>query len=401
MVSNVTSVGLQALSRLQSGLFLKGDPMTFLHPRSTLRGLLAAFFFLCAATTQAQSPRVIGYVMDSAAPLQLSANKLDVVNFAFAHVQPDGSVYLPAFVDPARLHAVVAKRADNPSLQIVLSIGGWEAGNFSEAAASDAARKRFIDSSIALMHQFKLDGLDIDWEYPTLGDAGISHSPDDRRNFTVLLEQMRAQLDVEGGGERHYLLTIAAAEGRAAEGLELPRIAQSLDWINLMTYDFYGSLTKTTGHHSGLSRSSLDTANGRTTEAAVKYFLDAGVPANKINVGVPFYGRTFGDVGTANNGRFQKFSSEGGFISWRDIVHTRLNNPQWQQHWDEEAQVPWLWNPKERRMVSYDNPRSLAIKAAYVKQHGLGGIMYWEQRQDDNEQLLDVLHHALHEADAD
>ena len=366
---------------------------TLLRPRRLQALLLAA---LLPFAVQAQPPRLIGYVMDSPAPLQLSAQKLDVVNFAFAVVKPDGSVYLPQNVDPARLHAVVAKRADNPSLQIVLSIGGWGAGNFSEAAATAPARARFIDSSVALMHQFKLDGLDIDWEYPTLGDADISHSPDDRHNFTVLLEELRARLDREGDGKRHYLLTIAAAEGRAAEGLELPRIADSLDWINLMTYDFYGSLTKTTGHHSGFQRSSLATPQGRTTVDAVKYFLDAGVPAGKINVGVPFYGRTFGDVGSDNNGRFQKFTSEGGFITWRDIVHTRLNAADWERHWDEEAQVPWLWNAKERRMVSYDDPQSLRIKADYVKQQGLGGIMYWEQRGDDNEQLLDVLHGALH-----
>ena len=366
-------------------------PVFLRRPR--LHALL--FAALLPFAVQAQPPRLIGYVMDSPAPLQLSAQKLDVVNFAFALVKPDGSVYLPESVDPARLQAVVAKRADNPALQIVLSIGGWGAGNFSEAAASAPARTRFIDSSVALMHQFKLDGLDVDWEYPTLGDADISHSPDDRHNFTLLLEALRERLDREGAGKRHYLLTIAAAEGRAALGLELPRIAQSLDWINLMTYDFYGSLTKTTGHHSGLARSSLATPEGRTTVDAVKYFLDAGVPAAKINVGVPFYGRTFGDVGTANNGRFQKFTTEGGFITWREIVHTRLNAPEWQRYWDEEAQVPWLWNAKERRMISYDDPQSLLLKANYVKQQGLGGIMYWEQGGDDNEQLLDVLHEAL------
>lgn len=286
--------------------------MTAFHRR--LRTLLAATVLTLAAAAQAQ-PRLIGYVMDSPAPLQLTATKLDVVNFTFAKVAADGSVYLPPRVDPARLHAIVGKRLDNPALKVVLSIGGWGAGNFSEAAATAAARARFIDSSVALMHQFKLDGLDIDWEYPTLGDADISHASGDRRNFTLLLEQLRARLDGEGKGRRHYLLTIAAAEGRAAEGLELPRIARSLDWINLMTYDFYGGLTKTTGHHSGLRNSPLALPTVRNTVDAVQYFLDAGVPADKINVGVPFYGRTFGDVGPANHGRFQKFTTEGGFIT--------------------------------------------------------------------------------------
>ncbi|MGE8227645.1 MAG: glycosyl hydrolase family 18 protein, partial [Stenotrophomonas sp.] len=149
-------------------------PVFLRSPR--LHALLIAVLLPFAA--QAQTPRLIGYVMDSPEPLQLSARKLDVVNFAFAVVRIDGTVYLPEQVDPARLHALVAKRADNPSLQIVLSIGGWGAGNFSEAAATAPARARFIDSSVALMHQFKLDGLDVDWEYPTLGDADISHSPD-------------------------------------------------------------------------------------------------------------------------------------------------------------------------------------------------------------------------------
>jgi len=360
-----------------------------------LRTLLAAALFTSAAIVQAQPPRLIGYVMDDPAQQPLPATKLDVANFAFAKVAADGSVYLPASVAPARLQALAARRAANPALKVVLSIGGWGAGNFSEAAASEAARARFIDSGIALLHRFDLDGLDIDWEYPTLGDAGISHSPDDRRDFTLLLEALRARLDQEGGGKRHYLLTIAAAEGRFASGLEFPRIAAALDWVNLMTYDFHGSLTPTTGHHSGLARSALAPAGSRTTEDAVRYFLDAGVPADKINVGVPFYGRSFTKVEAGDDGLYRKFSGEGGFISWRQIVHTRLGAPGWERHWDAQAQVPWLWNPVERSMITYDDPQSLAIKAEYVKRNGLGGIMYWEQRLDDNEQLLDVLHDAL------
>lgn len=364
-------------------------------PHRRLRALLATALLAFAATALAQPFRLIGYVTDGPTPPRLPAAQLDVVNFAFAKVAPDGSVYLPDKVDPAHVHALVAHRADNLALKIVLSIGGWGAGNFSEAAATEAARARFIDSGVALLRRFDLDGLDIDWEYPTLGDADISHSPDDRRNFTVLLEALRARLDREGGGRRHYLLTIAAAEGRFADGLELPRIARSLDWINLMTYDFHGSLTPTTGHHSGLARSARAPAGARTTEGAVRYFLEAGVPADKINVGVPFYGRRFGDVEPVDAGLYRKYGSEGGFIDWREIVRGRLGAPGWERHWDPQAQAPWLWNPATRQLITYDDPQSLAIKAAYVRRNRLGGIMYWEQRLDDG-QLLDVLHNALH-----
>ncbi|MCL7714794.1 chitinase [Stenotrophomonas sp. CPCC 101365] len=364
-------------------------------PCRHLRALLAAALSVCVFTAHAGPPRLIGYVMDDPAPLQLPAERLDVVNFAFAKVAADGTIVLPPEVDPARLHALVGQRARNPRLQIVLSIGGWGAGNFSEAAATAAARARFIDSGVALLRRFDLDGLDIDWEYPGLGDAGISHAADDRGNFTLLLEALRARLDREGGGARRYLLTIAAAEGRFADGLELPRIAAALDWINLMTYDFHGSLTPTTGHHSGLGRSARAGAGARTTEDAVRYFLDAGVPADKINVGVPFYGRRFGDVDPADDGLYRPFASDGGFITWRDIVRTRLDAPGWERHWDADAQVPWLWNPAERQLITYDDPRSLAIKAAHVRRNGLGGIMYWEQRLDDG-QLFDALYEALH-----
>lgn len=364
-------------------------------PRRRLPALLAGTLLVLAAGAQAQPPRLVGYVMDTPEPAQLTASKLDVVNFAFAKVSTEGQVYLPDTVDPAHLHALVGKRAENPELKVVLSIGGWGAGNFSEAVADEAARNRFIDSGMALLHRFDLDGLDIDWEYPSLGDADISHSPDDRRNFTLLLEALRARLDQAGEGKRHYLLTIAAAEGRFAEGLELQRIAASLDWVNLMTYDFHGSLTPTTGHHSGLARSALAPAQERTTEDAVRYYLDGGMPAEKINIGVPFYGRSFSGVAATNAGLYQPFTGEGGFITWQQIKHTCLGVAGWERHWDAKAQQPWLWNPEQQRMITYDDPQSLAIKAEYVKRLGLGGIMYWRQGSDDNEQLLDVLHDAL------
>jgi len=368
-------------------------PIALLFPRLLLLIALSAL----AWGVHARPPRLIGYVTNGTPADSISVEKLDVINFAFGQVRTDGTVYLPNDTAAAHLHALVARRADHPALRILLSLGGWTAGNFSEAVATPAARAQFVQSTLETIARFDLDGIDIDWEYPGLGDAGISYSPDDRRNFTLLLEAMRIGLNEEGRKHaRAYLLTLAVAEGRFAQGLEFPRIAAALDWINLMTYDFYGSLTATTGHQSGFTRSSLAPADARTTVDAVQYFLGVGMPADKINIGVPFYGRHFGDVEPAHQGRFQPFASEGGYIVWHQIVKTRLHAPGWERHWDAEAQVPFLWNPAERRFIAYDDPQSLAIKADYVKRNGLGGIMYWEHQLDLDDQLLDVLDHALH-----
>jgi len=344
-------------------------------------------------TAAPASLRIVGYVVDGPAAPAITPGKLDVVNFAFAQVDATHRVFLPGSTAPDNLRQLVALRARQPSLRIVLSIGGWGAGHFSEAAADKAARAKFVDSAVALLRQYDLDGLDIDWEYPTLPGPGISHQPADRHNFTLLLEALRQRLDAEAEarGARPYLLTIAAAEGEFARGLELPRIARALDWINLMTYDFFGSLTPTTGHHAGLAPTPGAPAAARNAQVAVDEYRAAGVPASKIHLGVAFYGRRFGDVAPARDGLLQPFGSDGGFISWRDIAQTRLGKPGWTRNWDTDAQAATLWNADTRQFITYDDPQSLRAKIDYVRRKQLGGVMYWEYRQDRDEELLDVL----------
>ena len=241
-----------------------------------------------------------------------------------------------------------------------------------------------------------LAGLDIDWEYPARPGPGISHAPADRENFSLLLEELRARLDRLGRKHRrHYLLTIAAADGEAASGLQLQRIAAVLDWINLMTYDFNGSGTATTGHHAGLRASALAVPGSRDAVRAVDEFLAGGVPAHKLNLGLAFYGRRFGDVVADHDGLYQRYASDGGYVSWRQIERDFLDRNGFVRHWDEAAQSAWLWNAAERRMISYDDPQALRAKAAFVRERGLGGVMYWEQSTDPDEQLLDVVRAAL------
>jgi chitinase len=369
---------------------------TFFLPRlfaALALALVAIPAAIAAATGSAPRLKVIGYVMDGPQLPPISAEKLDAINFAFALVDPQGNVYLPQDTAARSLAGLTALRGDNPRLQVLASVGGWGADHFSEAALTAEARARFADSIARLVEEHGLDGIDIDWEYPTLPGPGISHRPEDRDNFSLMLEAVRERLDAMGREHgRHYLLTIAAADGEAARGLDLARITPLLDWINLMAYDFHGD--GSTSHHTALDRSRLAPADARTTVQAVDEFLGAGVPPRKLNVGVAFYGREFEGVEPAHDGVHQRYARQAESLPW-STLRGMDGRDGYVRHWDAQAQAPYLWNAQARRFVSYDDPRSLAAKAAFVRERGLGGMMYWEHRHDADDELLDALRTGL------
>lgn len=346
----------------------------------------------------AAPPRVVGYVDANGRLPRISADKLDIVHYAFARVRTDHVVELHKPGAAEALAGLVALREANPGLRVVLSIGGWGADHFSDAALTAASRRRFAESAVGLVRSYDLDGLDIDWEYPAHPGPGIGFRAEDRQNFTAMLDALRDALDALGAerGGRRYLLAIAAADGEAARGLEIARIAPLLDYVNLMTYDFHGNLSRTTGHQAGLFRSAHAPPDSRTAERAVDEFVRAGLPACKLHLGLAFYGRRFAEVGAAHHGLYQPFGSDGGYVSWHRIRHELLGKRGWRRHWDRRAQAAWLWNARGRRLVSYDDPRALRAKARFVRRHGLGGVMYWEHGQDPDEELLDVVRKALH-----
>lgn len=359
-----------------------------------------------AVEGQSHEYRIVGYVGNAQPLPSISAGKLDAINFAFATLNPAGTVVLDSPTAVKSLADLVALRKVNPRLHILASVGGWGADHFSEAAWDDASRSRFADSAAQLLEKHDLDGLDIDWEYPTLPGPGISHHPEDRPHFSLLLEAVRKRLDQLGAahGGRHYLLTIAAADSEFVAGIELKHASRSLDWINLMTYDFHNGLTPTTGHHAGLHLSKLAPASDRAADKAVQQFLAAGVPASKLVLGVAFYGRAFGGVSPQHDGLQQKYTHFIGAPSWRelkaDYITYQSNSSEvgkngYVRRWDEQAQAPYLWNAETHTFVSYDDPQSLRAKMAYVKANHLGGVMYWEHSLDQDEQLLDVVHQGL------
>jgi chitinase len=354
-------------------------------------GLLAAALLLTSPHV-----RIVGYATDWNPGADAQAGKIDTLIFAFAQVA-DGRVTL----DPAaqqRLARLIAVKAAHPALKVAISVGGWGAGGFAEAAGSAAGRQMFADSAAQLLAAQGADGLDVDWEYPGHDEAGIHSSAQDRVNFTLLLEAVRASLDKAGAGRAgagRYTLSIAAADGPFVSGIDIAAVAPLLDWFNLMTYDFVNSQTPYTGHHSGLGTARLAPAAARTAERAVQQFLEAGVPAGKLLIGAAFYGREFAGVQPAHDGLYQHYGHYQGEIPWPQLDQNYIGKNGYVRHWDAAAQAPWLWNAQLRRFISYDDTQSLAAKTAYVKARHLGGIMYWEQSLDPGGELLEALWRGL------
>jgi chitinase len=366
---------------------------------ATIVGMLAGCgMHAMQSPRDAEHYRVVGYDTVRSDINAKDAGKIDTLIFAFARLV-NGEVVLEP--DAAqRLHRLIALKAANPQLKVVVSVGGWGAGGFSEAASTAASRQRFAGSAAQLLAANNADGLDVDWEYPGHGESGIKSSPQDRANFTLLLQALRATLDQVGDahahrGANHYTLSIAAADGVFVNGIDIAAVEPSLDWFNLMTYDFVNSMTPTTGHHSGLRTSTLAPADARSTERAVQQFLAAGVPSHKLLIGAAFYGREFADVQPAHDGLYQAYGHYQGEHPWPQLKVDFINRNGYVRYWDTVGPAPYLWNATTHRFISYDDPQSIAAKADYVKSHHLGGIMYWEQGEDPQGELLDAVWQSL------
>jgi chitinase len=343
---------------------------------------------------------IIGYVFARANIHDIGADKLTHINYAFALVSKDGEIVLNNPDAPARLSQLQALKAKNPSLKIILSVGGWGADNFSDAALSDSSRARFAQSAVGLIKSYALDGIDLDWEYPGQSGPGIKFRPEDKENFTNLLKTVRQQIDAlsserRRSGTDRYTLSIASAAGDYFKYTEMDKLHTYLDWINIMTYDFFTSSARTTGHHTGLYRSLSGGRSNDYAEASVNQHLAAGIPSRKLVVGAAFYGRSFSGVKLENNGLYQPYEHYAGQHSYSVLTRDFINKQGFKRMWDDAAKAPYLWNADSATFITYDDPDSLKAKAKFVKSHRLGGIMYWEHSHDPAELLLSAIFENL------
>jgi chitinase len=345
-------------------------------------------------------PAIIGYVFprhELLVPGQIAAAKLTHINYAFADVK-DGQIVEGFAHDAENFKLLADLRRMHPHLRILISVGGWTwSGNFSDAALTAESRRRFVDSAIAFVRRHDIDGVDIDWEYPGLRGNGNVHRPEDRENFTALMTGLRRALDAEGRARnRQYLLTFAAgAFPDFIAHTEMDKVQAVVDFVNLMTYDFRTS-DPIAGHHANLYPHPADEKQ-RSVDGAVREFIAAGVPPAKVVVGVPFYGRVWADVKGDGTGPYQPGSrpTERIETKYGPMSAALIDRAGFVRMWDRQAQAPYLWNKETRTFISYDDPESLRLKGAYIRDKGLGGAMFWEYSGDSTGVLLDTLFTAL------
>lgn len=348
------------------------------------------------ASRNPEKLEVTGYVFTRGAALtpgQVDAKCLTRINYAFANIQ-SGRMVLGAPTDVQNFAQLTALRKSNPRLTVLVSVGGWLwSTNFSDMALTADSRRTFEDSVMEFLTQYDLDGLDIDWEYPGLTGAGHRFRAEDKRNFTALLAELRARFDStkKKTGRRLYLTIAMGAGEDVIANTEMQKVQRYVDTVNLMTYDYYeAGSDPTTGHHAPLFADPADPKMASSDET-VRAYEKAGVAAEKILLGVPFYGRTWGDVPDKNHGLFQPGKTVAGINAQYSTIVSEMLGQGFTRYWDDAAKAPYLYNAEKHIFVSYEDPESLALKCAYVRGHKLGGVMFWEYFGDPDGTLLQAI----------
>lgn len=384
---------------------------------------------------------------------QIPADKLNLIDYAFATVTSSGTCALtdpwsdyqaPTWAganavngiadDPSNLNQhlfgnfeqLQELKALHPGLRIEMSIGGWTGSKwFSDAAATPASRAAFVSSCIDLIIKGNLpgggwpegaggpgaaaglfDGINIDWEYPGKDPGnGARFTPQDRANATALLQEFRKQLG------KDYLLTVDVAGGNvnSTPSWDLPAISKVVDWIDLMAFDFHGGWDTLTDFNSPFGIDPREPAIGGgalqwawNTAGSAAYFLLNGVPRDKLVVGIPFYGKAYFGVASANDGLYQAHTDVFD-ETYHNLVDTGLVDPNltpigptalgatggvngFTRYFDLLAGAPWLYNPTFNggTFISYVDPLAVRERVALIRALGLHGAFAWEVSNDDN-----------------
>ncbi|WP_338357870.1 glycoside hydrolase family 18 protein [Yeosuana marina] len=348
-------------------------------------------------------------------PENLPLDKLTHIIFSFTKVI-DNEMKFQNKDYGKKLKKLVAQRKNHPNLKVMVACGGWGSKGFSDMAYTPASRHKFVNSVVQFNKTYQLDGIDIDWEYPTIPAAGTKGRPEDKQNFTLLMKELREALN---SLKRNQTLTFASAGWeRYYDNVEINEVLKYADYMNVMTYDQTSGSSPFTGHHTPLGwiknddlkqspeYSVIETRKNelaqlgydyelRSANKIINYCKNLGVKPEQIIIGAAFYGRAWQGVPPKNNGLYQP--NKGPYIGWSAYSQIRKEfetNNNYKRYWDSIASAPYLYSAKDSIFISYDDTVSVRLKTNYALKNKLGGIMFWQLGNDTKEKnnLLDAIY---------
>lgn len=296
-----------------------------------------------------------------------------------------------------------------PHLKILLSIGGGTYNkNFITLAHDKTKLFKFAQSCVDMLDfydhpflmdgQFKrknhlayeglFDGLDIDWEW-----EGDTLTPALAQVYLEFMQELRRLLTLrESRIGKPSLLTIALqVNPKVYKTLPLAAIVQSIDWFNVMAYDFFGPGNKTIGLNAPMCGDSLV----YTVDGALKRIMEQGVSPEKMVLGLPLYGYVYENTqGLAAPINKQNASKA---VSYHVIEKKYLHDASYEKIWNKKEDVPSLYSKKDRTFISYDGKESLVKKVEFAQNKRMQGVVLW-RLSGDNEQhtMVDAIVNAMH-----
>ncbi|WP_255496075.1 glycoside hydrolase family 18 protein [Mucilaginibacter sp. FT3.2] len=356
--------------------------------------------FVLKAQVKKHKYVVIGYVGGYKGLTDMSMvnpEKLTHINYAFVNVHNNRAWLTHEKTDTTNFRNLVLLKKKNPDLKILISIGGWTwSKNFSDAALTDTSRRAFAASAVNIIRKYKLDGVDIDWEYPGLQGDGNVVRPEDEQNYTLMFQALRAELDglEKETGSKKLLTAAVGGFQRFLQHTEMAKVAQYLNYINLMTYDYFQDGQGIAVHHTNLFASNkYQTQN--SADKAVSDYIAQGVPASKLVMGIAFYGRSVMVKDSAQNGIGMKTGEHiwvGGYTHLKDSL---LNRNGFTYYRDSSAAAPYLFKASTKQFITFDDEWSVKNKCQYMVDHQMAGVMFWEYADDKKEYLLNAINERL------
>ncbi|XOV92046.1 MAG: glycoside hydrolase family 18 protein [Bacteroidota bacterium] len=376
--------------------------------------------FSCSVPTETKKkPVIMAYYVPERdyQPTKIPVEKLTHIIYSFTNVIDGEMKFRRPEVAGPKLKQLVEQKSRNPELKVMIACGGWGADGFSDMALTPESREKFINSAFEFVQEYQLDGIDIDWEYPSISGAGTMARPEDKEHFTELMKGLRGALNKTG---RSQTLTFASAGWkRYFDNIEMDKVMSYVDYTNIMTYDLVSGVSIYTGHHTQLGAVNYESIaetpfanhldslfkagnskdhDTRSTEKIVDFLIELGVDPSQMVIGSAFYGRAWKGVPPENNGLYQL--SGGLHIGWSAYHYIRRvfeQDSNYVRYWDEEAKAPFMYSVADSIMISYDDTVSVRLKTEYAMEKGLGGIMFWELGNDTKEEgsLLDAIYQAV------